>query len=456
MTEVWTPLDDPTADERGGTWCCELELTGDGRPTSVAPQAPEHAVVRALVRLHGEPLGYATVPAVDGGVDCEQLLATVWEQWAADINEHLTGEGHDALTRLAPADLPLPSPTRRCPCQVPTDRFVSVIVCTHNRSTILPRCLNSLRALTYPQLEIVVVDNAPSDGSTRTVVEKMIAADDRFRYVVEPRAGLSYARNKGLTEACGEIVAYTDDDVTVDPQWVEGIIRGFGRDSDVGCVTGLVCSASLTSYVEAYFDARAASWSTRISPEIFRMDGDTANGPLYPFSAGVFGTGANFAFDRSALDSTGFDEALGAGARTRGGEDLDAFVAVLLSGRSIVYEPSAIVWHYHRVGHVELLRQLYGYGTGFAAFITKCLMRRSTRWEIIRRIPAGLGRVAAIRSETKAALGEQVEFPKGAAMVEFLGYAAGPYLYLRALRDNHRVRKEWLGGIGDPSIPPRP
>ncbi|MFC4949016.1 glycosyltransferase [Pseudonocardia sp. GCM10023141] len=431
------------SDERGGTWCAQIELASSGAVTSVAPQSPEHAKVRALVRLHGEPLGYATVPAVRGSVDREQLLALAWKQWSDEINEHMVGEGHPVLDGLHVADLPLPGPTDGCPSRVVADSFVSIVVCTHNRSEMLPRCLASLRALTYPRLEVIVVDNAPSDGSTRAVVEKVMAADDRFRYVVEPQAGLSYARNKGLGEARGAIVAYTDDDVSVDPQWVEGIVRGFGRRTDVGCVTGLVCSASMSTSAEAYFDARAASWSMRIQPQVFQLEEGKKGSPLYPFSAGVFGTGANFAFDRSLLHtSEGFDEALGAGARTRGGEDLDAFVNTLLNHRAIVYEPSAIVWHHHRVGHDELLRQLYGYGTGFAAFITKCLMRRSTRWEVVRRIPAGFGRIIAIRSETKAALGEKVEFPKGAAMVEFMGYAAGPFLYAQARRANRRVKRE--------------
>ncbi|GAA1831656.1 hypothetical protein GCM10009836_07050 [Pseudonocardia ailaonensis] len=434
---------DDDEDERGGTWCCQLELAGPGQVMSAGPQSPDHAWVRALVRLHGEPLGYATVPARAGGFDLAELVTVSWSQWSEEIADHLAGEGHPRPTSLTVADLPLPVAGGSCPGRVSTDRFVSVVVCTHNRTAILPRCLASLGALTYPNLEIIIVDNAPSDGSTRAVVEKMMATDSRFRYVAEPRAGLSFARNKGLREAGGEIIAYTDDDVTVDPQWVEGLVRGFGRRADVGCVTGLVCTASMSTTVEAYFDARASSWSTRVRPHVFELIQDSAGGPLYPFSAGVFGTGANFAFDRGVLgQADGFDEALGAGSPTRGGEDLDAFVNTLLRDRTIVYEPSAIVWHYHRVGHRELLRQLYGYGTGFAAFITKCLIRRSTRWEVIRRIPAGLGRIVSIRSETKEALGEQHEFPKGATLVELMGYATGPFLYARALRDNRRVRKE--------------
>lgn len=422
-----------------GMWCCETDLAGDGRIRSVAPQEPGHATARVLVRLHGEPLGYVTLPAAGGDVDREQLLRVVWARWSADLNEHLVDEGLPARTALSCADVPLPAATSSCPNHIEAGEPVSVVVCTHNRSTILTRCLTGLQALTYPNLEIIVVDNAPSDGSTRAVVEKVMADDERFRYVVEPRAGLSYARNKGLATATGRYLAYTDDDVSVDAGWIEGLVRGFRRRPDIGCVTGLVCTASVNTAAEAYFDARASSWSTRPRPEIFDMHGARREGALYPYSAGIYGTGANFAFDREFLIAThGFDEALGAGARTRGGEDLDAFVTTLLEGRAIAYEPSAIVWHHHRAGRDELLRQLYGYGTGFAAFIAKTIARPSTRWDVVQRVPQGLQKIVKIRSDTRHALGAEIESPRGAALVEFAGYAAGPYLYWRAKRDNRR------------------
>jgi len=97
------------------------------------------------------------------------------------------------------------------------------------------------------------------------------------------------------------------------------------------------------------------------SPSTWRRTGC----PAVPRTPAVFGTGANMAFDRSfLLDSDGFDEALGAGSRTRGGEDIDKFVDTLLRGRAIAYKPSAIVWHSHRSDRAGLLRQMYGYGTG--------------------------------------------------------------------------------------------
>jgi hypothetical protein len=130
----------------------------------------------------------------------------------------------------------------------------------------------------------------------------------------------------------------------------------------------------------------------------------------------------------------GFDEALGAGAPTRGGEDLDVLVRVLRAGYALAYEPAALVWHHHRADRDALLNQMFGYGTGLSAFVTKCLLQADTRREVLGRIPLGLRRMAAIRTSTHERLTDAVEAPRGAMLREFLGFAAGPVLYLRARR----------------------
>jgi GT2 family glycosyltransferase len=419
------------------TWCCEFELS-DGRFSSVSPRGA-HDSARVLVRLHGEPLGYLTVPMASAVPD--SVSATAMATFADRIAAHLAAEGVPEVSAATDA----------CPNGVVADDLVSVVVCTRNRADQLGACLDRLRGLTYPHLEILVVDNAPTDDSTRDVVAAVAAADPRFRYVAEPRPGLSRARNTGLTEARGRYLAYTDDDVAVDAGWVEGLLKGFGTAADVGCVTGLVATAEIAGAAEQYFDARAASWSTRCEPQRFDLDGSAPDDALYPYSPGIFGTGANLAFDRAFLvELGGFDEALGAGTRTRGGEDLDIFVRVLRAGRALVYEPAALVWHHHRADREALLNQMFGYGTGLAAFVTKCLLQRDTRREVLGRLPLGLRRLAGIRTQTRERLTEAVEAPRGAAVEaprgaaveaprgamlrEFLGFGAGPVLYLRARR----------------------
>ncbi|MDR7279048.1 glycosyltransferase family 2 protein [Catenuloplanes atrovinosus] len=406
-----------------GVRCGELELSGVDGVVSVVPARGE-PVVRVLVRLHGEPLGYLTRPA---GTTVDDLVADAWREFGPAALAHLTAEG------AAPAVGERPAPAGpACPNRAAEDELVSVVVCTRDRAGQLGAALDRLARLTYPRLEIVIVDNAPSDDSTERLVTARARDDARFRYVREPRPGLSPARNRGLAVARGTYVAYTDDDVSVDPGWVHGLLRGFAAREDVACVTGLVCTASIGNAAEAYFDARNSGWSGRIAARLFDLDTD--GGPLYPYSAGIFGTGANVAFHRErTLALGGFDEALGAGSPTRGGEDLDAFVRVLRAGYAIAYQPAAVVWHHHRADHDSLLRQLYGYGTGLTAYLTKLALTRDTRRDLLRRVPAGLVRVARIRRDTGRKLAG-VAAPRGAMRREFAGYLAGPLLYLRARR----------------------
>ena len=343
-----------------------------------------------------------------------------------------TGHGGDV-------DLPRPTPGDpsgvQCPSTVSADELFSVVVCTRDRGEGLRGCLEMLGKLAYGNLEILIVDNAPSDDRTQRTVAEMAAHDDRFRYLLEPRPGLSYARNRGLNEARGRFLAYTDDDVMVDPGWIKGLTQGFKRSPSVGCVTGLVCTAAITNASEAYFDARSPSWSARFEPELFDMGDNRREGALYPYSAGIYGTGANCAFDRALLGSVGpFDEALGAGSRTKGGEDLDMFLRVLLAGRAIAYEPSAIVWHHHRADPEGLLHQMFGYGSGLAAFLAKCVSHRTTRADVLRRVVPGVGRLFDIKSKTDARLLGKTAPPPGALRREVAGYICGPLLYFQAKR----------------------
>jgi GT2 family glycosyltransferase len=415
-------------------WCGELALGGDALVQGVLPHAGQPRA-RLLARLHGDPVGYVELSTGGGRPDAAEVARLAVDRYADRITAHLAAESASWTPGKA-----VPPPTGTCPGRVESDTLVTVVVCTRDRGEALRDCLERLAALTHPHLDLVVVDNAPSDDTTRLVVEAVAARDPRFRHVLEPRPGLSRARNRGLAEARGTVIAYTDDDVAVDPGWVQGLLRGFARRADVGCVTGLVATAGIDTSEEAYFDARAASWSTRCAPELYDLAGNAREDGLYPYSAGIFGTGANFAFNTALLRRLGgFDEALGAGTPTRGGEDLDVFVRVLRTGRALAYEPAAVVWHHHRADPAALLRQLYGYGTGLTAYLTKCLLQREVRGDVLRRVPRGLARIVQIPQATNKRL-EGARAPRGALASEVRGYLAGPALYLRARREVARSR----------------
>ena len=252
----------------------------------------------------------------------------------------------------------------------------------------------------------------------------------------EPVPGLSSARNRGLAEATTRYVAFTDDDVQVDPLWLDGIVGGFARDSLAGCVTGLVPPAELDDPAQQFFDRRY-TWASHLEPRIFDLARRRDDSPLYPYSVGIFGTGANFAVDRALLVGLGgFDEALGAGSPAGGGEDLDAFVRVLQSGRSLAYEPSAIVWHVHRADAKALRRQLYYYGVGLTAFLTKCMLDPRSARQVLASAPAGVRRGRQSWKPDK--IGGRA--PKILILAEVAGWCAGPFAYLRG-RLALRLRK---------------
>ena len=121
---------------------------------------------------------------------------------------------------------------------------VTVIISTYNRRDSLVRAVRSVleQEAGTPRFEVVVVDNNSSDGTADALAE-LQAADVRLRYAFEGRQGLSYARNRGIGEARAPIVAFTDDDVRVAPNWVSEIVRAFERHPDADFVGGRVLPA---------------------------------------------------------------------------------------------------------------------------------------------------------------------------------------------------------------------
>jgi glycosyltransferase involved in cell wall biosynthesis len=312
---------------------------------------------RLLLRRNSAVLGYATLPITAGSVS----VAAILDRAAA-----------------------LPEPPASEPLVAPPP--ISVVVCTRERPQMLRESLGRILAQDYPRFEIIVVDNAPVSSGTADAADEL-----GVRYVVEPKAGLSRARNAGLAAAEHDIVAFTDDDTAADPRWLEGIARGFTRATDVACVSGVVPSGELRNSVQSYFDARV-SWSKNTELQVFRLAEPPPDIPLFPFSVGRFGTGANFAVRARLVRELGsFDEALGVGTRTQGGEDLDIFTRTLLAGHTLVVEPTAIMWHRHRDNTAALRHQAVGYGRGLGAWLLKLALRPRTLGMALRRLPGAVG-----------------------------------------------------------------
>lgn len=309
---------------------------------------------------------------------------------------------------------------------------MSVIVATCDRPRELSACLGSLAGQTRLAERVVVVDDAPGDGPTEAVASRW-ARSLPLRYVAGRRAGLAAAHNRGLREIATPLVAFTDDDVVAAPDWLERLGAAFADEPAAGCVTGLIRPLELAApeqrWLEAY--ARYGKGSRR---RVFDLGAHRPADPLFPFAAGTLGSGANMAFRTDVLREMGaFDPALGAGTRARGGDDLAAFFETIQRGHRLVYEPGAVVRHRHAHGYPALRQQVFGYGVGLTAYLTKALLERpALAAAAARGLPRALAHVLAPGSAKNA--GRPADFPPGLARVELLGMLAGPWLYAASRR----------------------
>ena len=386
----------------------QLELTDP------APPAPASGYERArvLVRDAGRPVGVMDVP-LDAG--------SLRPQDAARIR----GE----FTTPEPASEPASEPVSE-PASVPA---VSVVIATHDRPEQLRACLDSVLAQQHPDLRVIVVDNAPSTSATRDMVLRDHPA---VTYVAEEVAGLARAHNAGLAHVSTPVVAFTDDDVVVDPGWVEHLARPFSSDR-VGCVTGLIWPAELETPGQATIEAHGG-FGKGFATRRFDLDGARPDDPLFPFTAGAIGSGANMAFRTDALRRIGgFDPALGAGSRGRGGDDLAVFLDIVEADWSVVYEPSAIVYHRHRREQADARAQALNYGVGLGAYLTHAVVRRPSRLLTFARLAPR----AAVHLVRSGSAQDHEPVPVGGAGLlpwQLLGLARGPYDYVLSAREAHR------------------
>jgi GT2 family glycosyltransferase len=324
-----------------------------------------HGEQWVLLRLHGRPLGILYPPRQ--GCPPGELARLALEKHGWAIAKHLVGDRVEAVDSVDD----LATLSRACPRRErPARLAVTVAVCTRNRAAQLRDCLDALVALDYPAdlLDIVIVDNAPVDSSTRDIVARYPS----MRYLCEPRPGLDWARNHAVREARGEIVAYTDDDVSVDPGWVKAIADAFEDEPHAMCVTGLVLPDELDTSAQVLFE-RYGGFGRGFQREVYRVDVETGESAAQLYGGtGRFGTGANMAFRRRFFETEGlFDPALDVGTPSNGGGDLEMFFRVLKSGAALVYEPAAMVRHRHRRDYASLKKQIANNGIGFYAYLIR-------------------------------------------------------------------------------------
>jgi glycosyltransferase involved in cell wall biosynthesis/exo-beta-1,3-glucanase (GH17 family) len=212
---------------------------------------------------------------------------------------------------------------------------LSVVVCAYNEERLLAECLDSLAALDYPELDVVVCD----DGSTdRTLA---IARRYPFRVLDLPHGGLSAARNAGARAARGEYVAYLDADASCTPQWPYHLVLSL-EERGVVATGGPNLPVPGAGLVE-----RAVAASPGGPVEVLSGDDRAEHVP-----------GCNMAFRRDELlDAGGFDAVF-----TSAGDDVDLCWRLLDRGGAIGFAAAAQVRHHRRSTIRGYLRQQRGYG----------------------------------------------------------------------------------------------
>jgi glycosyltransferase involved in cell wall biosynthesis len=260
----------------------------------------------------------------------------------------------------------------------------------------LRNCLAAIVALKPAADEVLVVDNTSGDSET-----ERLAREFSVRYTVEPRPGLSCARNRGLAESKSKIVAFLDDDSAPDVNWLEFLIDPF-KDGDVAVVTGGIVSPDTSGGEDITGSSRSLCSEDPLWFEIASLGG--------------LGIGANMALRKTACARwKGFDERLGRGAPLWLAEENHAFVSLLSLGYRAVHVPGAVVTHQMKPMNIEreaasafaywllLFFEFPGHRIDMLSFLIRRLMRRNLIWPRVSQGPGAIIR-SGWRVHLKAAM----------------------------------------------------
>jgi GT2 family glycosyltransferase len=222
------------------------------------------------------------------------------------------------------------------------DRYwprVSVVVCTYNGARTLERCLEELACVDYPDFEVIVVDDGSTDASAA------IAARHSCWLISTENRGLANARNTGMREASGEIVAYLDDDAHPDPHWLRYLVATM-EDGD-------------------FAGAGGPNLPPQDDGPVARCVAEAPGGPIHVLLSdreAEHVPGCNMAFRRAALERLdGFDPQFRVA-----GDDVDICWRLQEAGHRLGFSPAAVVWHARRPSVRAYLRQQRGYGAAEA------------------------------------------------------------------------------------------
>lgn len=331
------------------------------------------------------------------------------------------------------------------------DVQLSVVIATLDRAHLLAGALDALSLQQVPpglDWEILVVDNGSTDGTPDVVAAAATRAGAAgpgrsIRYVHEAAQGLSHARNRGVREARGAIIAFTDDDVLPAPDWVASIVAAMDRWQADG-VGGRILPR---------WEAEPPSWlvtDRRLLDRLAIMDADVATLLALPIDHPPKVWGANMAFRRHAFETTGsFDPRLGvAGRRLYRGEETDFVERALERGLRIAYDASLVV--HHRIGP-DRMRPAYFRRLFFDAGQSEARVADVTGRRTLLGAPLHLYRVPVhvVRWLLRAALRRPNAFRTELRWRHELGQLTGHWRSRAAGRDQAATAAAMGDGVAD-------
>ena len=327
----------------------ELELTEDLKPIW---GMEGYDGLCALVRHHREPVGWTYIPRLQQAVISPECLCEA-------IRQQIPWQILSSILRADPDAVLSKS------IQLPA---ISIIVCVSERTVHLEACLQALAVLVYPDYEVVMVDAASqSHGYAQ------LATQFAVRYVREERPGLASARNRGITEAQHDIVAFIDGDTQPDRYWLRAIGKVFAQP-EVMVVTGCVAPREQETRAQIAFEHGGYGLGRGLRRRTLRRDWLTHTELLW---ANGFGAGVNMAFRRRVLTETGPFNPLFQADIPSDGSDIAMLHRALVAGHTIVYEPAALVWYTPKRDDASLRRLAYEHGRAFGMYVLTCLQQRT-------------------------------------------------------------------------------
>ncbi|MCK9555234.1 glycosyltransferase [bacterium] len=247
------------------------------------------------------------------------------------------------------------------------DFSISVIIPVLNEEHHISPCLDSILSQTRRHIEVIVVDNGSTDGTAK-IVERFSNRDGRVRLVKEGRKGVVYARNRGIEEACGDFIAFTDADCVAVVSWLGSLVRHFD-ESGIASVrgpnvlpredtnTGNIIKETFTFFLpfgRKYCDFGHSSRQVDFNPS------------------------CNVMYRKEALRKTGLFS-----PDMYPLEDEEMAARLRKTGYQVLCDPDAIVYHYKKTEISDVFKLAYRFGKSRASFLKKGSEPGIFRWSAI-------------------------------------------------------------------------